>query len=115
DLLRQGADQIGLGDRPRLDENAPELAARLGLGGEGRVELGRGQEALAQQQRAERRSFGHSASSGPHPVSAEKGQACTAGWPDRGGYSFRAEKSRRSAPRSCGTSEAPSSPAGASA
>ena len=59
DLLGQGPDEVGLGDRARLDEDPTELLARPGLLVQGRVELGLGQEALAHQQRAERRSVGH--------------------------------------------------------
>ena len=49
DLLGEGADEVGLGDRAELDEDPAELLARPHLVVQGRVELGLGQEALAHQ------------------------------------------------------------------
>ena len=49
DLAGQGADELGLGDRALLDEQATEGLARAGLFRDRRVELGLGQEPFVDQ------------------------------------------------------------------
>jgi len=59
DLAGQGADELGLGDRPGLDEEAAEGLAAPGLLRERRVELRVGQQSFVDQQRTQRCAVGH--------------------------------------------------------